>query len=87
MLGARATMAQRAEQIVGRAAEIGSFEEALDEVARRRPGALELVGEPGIGKTRLLTELGAAADRRGMLVLPKLSRRHRGRDPIGGRGS
>ena len=42
-------MAQRAEQIVGRAAEIGSFEEALDEVARRRPGALELVGEPGIG--------------------------------------
>jgi DNA-binding NarL/FixJ family response regulator len=30
---------------------------------------VEVVGEPGIGKTRLLTELGAAADARGMLVL------------------
>ena len=30
---------------------------------------LELAGEPGIGKTRLLGELGARADRRGQLVL------------------
>jgi DNA-binding CsgD family transcriptional regulator len=58
-----------AEQLVGRTAELGSLEQALAELTRKRPGALELVGEPGIGKTRLLAELGANADRRGMLVL------------------
>ena len=34
-----------------------------------RPGAIELVGEPGIGKTRLLSELAARAELRGHLVL------------------
>jgi ATP/maltotriose-dependent transcriptional regulator MalT len=62
-------MLQPAEQLVGRTAELGSLEQALAELARRRGGALEIVGEPGIGKTRLLAELGADADRRGMLVL------------------
>ena len=34
-----------------------------------RPAAIELVGEPGIGKTRLLSELAARAELRGHLVL------------------
>ena len=38
-------------------------------VARRKYAAIELVGEPGIGKTRLLAELEARADRQGCLVL------------------
>src|SRR5262249_10211878 len=54
---------------VGRAAELGSIELALDALDRGPPGALELVGEPGIGKTRLLSELAAAAELRGYLVL------------------
>ena len=62
-------MAQPAEQIVGRAAELGEIDEALAGLERRRFCALELVGEPGIGKTRLLSELASRADARGHLVL------------------
>ena len=43
--------------------------DVLAELERGRPGALALVGEPGIGKTRLLAELAARADARGCLVL------------------
>jgi DNA-binding NarL/FixJ family response regulator len=58
-----------AEQIVGRAAELQTLDQALEELRRGRPAALELVGEPGIGKTRLLEELGAHAEARGQTVL------------------
>jgi len=62
-------MAVLAEQLVGRADELGEFDRALSELDRGRPAALELVGEPGIGKSRLLAELIARADARGHLVL------------------
>src|SRR3954447_6596804 len=42
---------------------------ALSRNLERRSVALVLVGEPGIGKTRLLAELAARADERGQLVL------------------
>jgi predicted ATP-dependent serine protease len=48
---------------VGRADELSSLERILDELDRGCPGAIELAGEPGIGKTRLLTELAVAAMR------------------------
>jgi ATP/maltotriose-dependent transcriptional regulator MalT len=54
---------------VGRAGELASLERILDEVDRGCPGAIELAGEPGIGKTRLLRELAARAGARGYLVL------------------
>jgi ATP/maltotriose-dependent transcriptional regulator MalT len=57
------------DALVGRADEIAALEQVLDELNRGPPGALELVGEPGIGKTRLLSELAARAERRGHLVL------------------
>jgi ATP/maltotriose-dependent transcriptional regulator MalT len=62
-------MSALADQLVGRADELGSLERVLDELDQGRPGAIELVGEPGIGKTRLLRELGARAELRGQLVL------------------
>jgi ATP/maltotriose-dependent transcriptional regulator MalT len=62
-------VAQGVEHLVGRATELAALDEALAEVERSRPVALALVGEPGIGKTRLLTELGERADARGALVL------------------
>ena len=62
-------MAQPAEQLVGRAAELGVIDGALAGLERRTFGALELVGEPGIGKTRLLRELASRADAKGHLVL------------------
>src|SRR4051794_28266679 len=58
-----------ATHLVGRASELGSVDRLLLEVVRGRSAALELVGEPGIGKTRLLAELGVRADAGGPLAL------------------
>jgi ATP/maltotriose-dependent transcriptional regulator MalT len=62
-------VAPLAEHLVGRADELGSLERLLDELDRGHPGAIEMAGEPGIGKTRLLKELAARAEARGHLVL------------------
>ena len=58
-----------AEQLVGRAEELGGLDDALAALAQRRSVAILLVGEPGIGKTRLLAELARRAKERGHLVL------------------
>jgi DNA-binding CsgD family transcriptional regulator/tetratricopeptide (TPR) repeat protein len=58
-----------AEHLIGRAAELSSIDRCVEALEQGRPGAIELVGEPGIGKTRLLAELAARADARGHLVL------------------
>src|SRR5262249_23335935 len=55
--------------LVGRTDELAALERLLDELHNGRHLALELAGEPGIGKTRLLSELMRRADRRGSLVL------------------
>src|SRR6266540_2319308 len=62
-------MAPRTEHLVGRAHELSALEQVLDELDRGRPGAFELVGEAGIGKTRLLREFAARAEQRAHLVL------------------
>jgi DNA-binding NarL/FixJ family response regulator/tetratricopeptide (TPR) repeat protein len=62
-------MALAADHFAGRADELGVLDQLLDELDDGRAGAVELVGEPGIGKTRLLRELAARADRRSHLVL------------------
>ncbi|WP_132153332.1 BTAD domain-containing putative transcriptional regulator [Kribbella antiqua] len=53
---------------VGRAAEIEALEQLLDQ-ATAEPQFAVLVGEPGIGKSRLAAELGARARSRGFAVL------------------
>src|SRR3954471_11506429 len=57
------------EHLVGRAAELGTLDGAVNGLKRDGPAATVLVGEPGIGKTRLLAELAAHADARGNIVL------------------
>ena len=67
--GIAAGHARLHDPFVGRADELEAIEQGLDEVSRGPSGAIELVGEPGIGKTRLLTELAVRAELRGHLVL------------------
>src|SRR5262249_4532938 len=51
------------------AEQLGSLERILDGLDRGCPAAIQVVGEPGIGKTRLLRELAARAGACGHLVL------------------
>jgi predicted ATPase len=55
--------------LVGRARELAEFDQTHDRVASGNPWAIELVGQPGIGKSRLLSELRVRAMERGFLVL------------------
>jgi ATP/maltotriose-dependent transcriptional regulator MalT len=66
---ASAPAAQEYRQIVGRAAELAQLDQALEALDGGGASAMVLVGEPGIGKTRLLRELAARAEQRGHLVL------------------
>ena len=56
-------------QLIGRTRELGALAAALERLAGGQPAFVELAGEPGIGKTRLLGELAAQAQRRGWPVL------------------
>src|SRR4051812_3454857 len=62
-------MGRFAEHLVGRNEELQRFDFVLAEVEQGSSAAIELVGEPGIGKSRLLAELGARGDARGHVVL------------------
>jgi predicted ATPase len=58
-----------ARPLVGREPELRRLETALARVDRREAACVALVGEPGIGKTRLLDELCDRANVRRCLVL------------------
>ena len=64
-----ATGQQASQPLIGRTREVAELELALDRVASGSPWCVELVGEPGIGKSRLLAELGRRAEEQGFLVL------------------
>ena len=63
------TKGRRSGELVGRAGELAEIDRGLDRVRDGEPWFVQLIGEPGIGKTRLLTELGVRAEQRGWLVL------------------
>src|SRR3954467_15481058 len=62
-------MGTQTDHLVGRAEELGLLARTLAELDPGRSMAILLVGEPGIGKTRLLPDFGARADAEGNLVL------------------
>jgi ATP/maltotriose-dependent transcriptional regulator MalT len=62
-------MALQTDHLVGRVEELSSLDRVLAELDQGRSAAVLLVGEPGIGKTRLLAEFAARSDTRGHLVL------------------
>lgn len=60
--------------LVGREGELAVIERILAELggpaqATRTPMVMQVIGEPGIGKSRLLAEAAGRADQRGFLVL------------------
>ncbi len=57
------------DSLVGRSTEVEAIDRALASVRGGAVTPLVIQGEPGIGKTRLLTELAARADSRGFTVL------------------
>ncbi len=61
-------MADRAERLVGRTEELALVEQALAR-AETSPVLIQISGEPGIGKTSLLSELGRRGEERRYLVL------------------
>jgi DNA-binding CsgD family transcriptional regulator len=56
-------------RLVGRRAELARLDAALAGLRAQGAGVVEIIGEPGIGKTRLLAEFSARAKRAGSLVL------------------
>ena len=61
-------MSAAAPPLVGRDAELWALERALERTGGGTSQALGISGEPGIGKSRLLGELGRRAASRGHLV-------------------
>lgn len=59
----------RASEIVGRDSEIKALKGVLHDVQHSRGSAVFIVGEPGIGKTRLAAEVTGRALDSGMVVL------------------
>jgi class 3 adenylate cyclase/tetratricopeptide (TPR) repeat protein len=57
-----AMLADRGFPLFGRRKELATFEDALASVREGRGQLLEIVGEPGLGKSRLLEELRARAE-------------------------
>jgi len=55
--------------VVGRADELATIRAAVDAVTRDRGAAVFVLGEPGIGKSRLATEAGRLAEQAGFTVL------------------
>jgi ATP/maltotriose-dependent transcriptional regulator MalT len=64
----------RAGSLIGRAAELARLDEELGQLGSGLPRAVEIVGDPGIGKTRLLAELIAGAEQRGIRVISSWAR-------------
>ena len=62
-------MSADASRLVGRERELSAIARALEHLAGAQAGFIEVTGEPGIGKTRLLGELAAQAAGSGCLVL------------------
>ncbi len=65
----RITAARGLARLVGREHELGQFERAFAQAASGQGQVLALVGDPGVGKSRLLHEFQQAAQDRGWQVL------------------
>src|SRR3954453_9649960 len=60
---------RRPDTLAGRVAEVGELERGLERLRAGRSWIIEVVGEPGIGKSRLLLELARRGGGQGHLVV------------------
>jgi DNA-binding CsgD family transcriptional regulator len=83
-IGWEADLSSREHALVGRARESQTLSSMLDALGSDRGGALlQIAGEPGIGKTRLLRELCSGARERGYLVVAGRAAEFEGELPFG----
>ncbi len=75
--GGRAT-----SRLVGRASEMARLEEALNRAAEGHAQVVGIVGEPGVGKSRLCDEFAASAIARGITVRRTAGVSHGGEVPL-----
>jgi DNA-binding SARP family transcriptional activator len=68
--------------LVGRSAEVQALRAVLDQARAGRASFVALVGEPGIGKTRLCAELAAAASESGVWVVSGRCSQDEGAPPL-----
>src|SRR5215472_16019471 len=68
--------------LVGRRAECEVIDQALERLANGGSQVIELTGDPGTGKTRLLAELARRAGERRLLVLEGRAQHRGGRVPF-----
>jgi class 3 adenylate cyclase/tetratricopeptide (TPR) repeat protein len=64
VVGSRARDARVRLPLVGRDEELAAVRDALSDAERGRGASIDIVGEPGIGKSRLVEELDAHSDTR-----------------------
>jgi len=64
-----ATAGDRSRVLVGRDGELAELDRGLERLGAGKPWFVQIVGEPGIGKSRLLQELARRARARDYLVL------------------
>jgi predicted ATPase/class 3 adenylate cyclase len=62
IIGSRERRTAQDTALVGREEEMSVLHDALEAARDGRGGVVQLLGEPGIGKSRLMQELAAAAD-------------------------
>ncbi|GAA4736475.1 ATP-binding protein [Phytohabitans rumicis] len=73
---------RHAPALVGRAEQIRQLDGALAALGEGRSVVVEACGEPGLGKTRLLVELGRRASAAGLRVRGAAGRGSTGRSPL-----
>lgn len=67
--GEEERLSEAERRLVGRTEELALIDTALVRIADRAPVVLQISGEPGIGKSRLVVELDRRAEERRYLVL------------------
>ncbi|HXJ25745.1 MAG TPA: AAA family ATPase, partial [Streptosporangiaceae bacterium] len=63
------TASERSRVLIGREDQLAELDRGLDRLGAGRPWLVQITGEPGIGKSRLLQEVARRARARGYLVL------------------